>query len=478
MRSMFRYESGVTDDFTDNAGLALAARTTSCFPGVFPPVSPAGFAQAIGDAVSAGARALFPQLRAERRRPEQDLFHRRRRPRQQAVRLGDRRDRARSPGRVRGRPPHALHRTGPRRPRGEAGWRRPEDAPGCVGRDDDHPSLRADPRRPARRRGAQRAGRAHAGRDRDELRPRRRADRPRDSRRRARGQPTPGLAVGAVEHTDPRPGDPERGHGVLHLPAAEDQQRPRRLRPLGLRDLSVPGGLEPCRPRPQRSPRLGRDGRALRRPRTEGSDRLLRGPSSRGEGADRRSDREADRVPEGVRSRLPTPPASLRDRRLQLVVPLRGERRLPRAGRARPRQEDPLRQHRLPRRPRPAPTPGRARTHSGPSSCGNWSATPSPKPDCDGSSTPTAPTGPGMPATTRPASTPCSSRRRHSLPSNCARSRPRCSRSSSPSRPTGRRAVAATSSFATSGSRSGTSCSTRSRRSDRSERATGSRSSA
>ena len=55
-----------------------------------------------------------------------------------------------------------------------------------------------------------------------------------------------------------------------------------------------------------------------------------------GAAADGRSDRRADRVPESVRSRLHTPPASLRDRGLQLVVPLRWQGRLPREGRARP----------------------------------------------------------------------------------------------------------------------------------------------
>jgi patatin-related protein len=35
----FHYESSERNDFGDNAGLAFAARTTSCFPAVFPPVS-------------------------------------------------------------------------------------------------------------------------------------------------------------------------------------------------------------------------------------------------------------------------------------------------------------------------------------------------------------------------------------------------------------------------------------------------------
>jgi patatin-related protein len=48
----FHYESDGADDFGDNAGLAFAARTTSCFPAVFPPVNPAAFGKTIGDSVS------------------------------------------------------------------------------------------------------------------------------------------------------------------------------------------------------------------------------------------------------------------------------------------------------------------------------------------------------------------------------------------------------------------------------------------
>ena len=51
----FHYDTGTggmpaANDFDDNAGLAFAARTTSCFPGVFPPVNPAELAKAIGGA--------------------------------------------------------------------------------------------------------------------------------------------------------------------------------------------------------------------------------------------------------------------------------------------------------------------------------------------------------------------------------------------------------------------------------------------
>jgi patatin-related protein len=48
----FHYESDGADDFGDNAGLAFAARTTSCFPAVFPPVNPAAFGKTVGDSVT------------------------------------------------------------------------------------------------------------------------------------------------------------------------------------------------------------------------------------------------------------------------------------------------------------------------------------------------------------------------------------------------------------------------------------------
>jgi patatin-related protein len=44
----FQHTQPGRSDFGDNAGLAFAARTTSCFPGVFPPVNPAKFRAAIG----------------------------------------------------------------------------------------------------------------------------------------------------------------------------------------------------------------------------------------------------------------------------------------------------------------------------------------------------------------------------------------------------------------------------------------------
>jgi patatin-related protein len=46
----FRYLAGGPDDYGDNGGLAFAARTTSCFPGVFPPVSFGHFHSWVPDA--------------------------------------------------------------------------------------------------------------------------------------------------------------------------------------------------------------------------------------------------------------------------------------------------------------------------------------------------------------------------------------------------------------------------------------------
>ncbi len=44
----FRYSGDGSNQLSDNAGLAFAARTTSCVPAVFPPVSLGGFSKAIG----------------------------------------------------------------------------------------------------------------------------------------------------------------------------------------------------------------------------------------------------------------------------------------------------------------------------------------------------------------------------------------------------------------------------------------------
>jgi patatin-related protein len=44
----FHYGGADNDEFSDNAALTFAARTTSCFPGVFPPVNTAELSKAIG----------------------------------------------------------------------------------------------------------------------------------------------------------------------------------------------------------------------------------------------------------------------------------------------------------------------------------------------------------------------------------------------------------------------------------------------
>lgn len=44
----FHYDSGGEDEFDDNAALTFAARTTSCFPAVFPPVNPAQLSKTLG----------------------------------------------------------------------------------------------------------------------------------------------------------------------------------------------------------------------------------------------------------------------------------------------------------------------------------------------------------------------------------------------------------------------------------------------
>lgn len=55
----FHYESGGVDDFSDNGGLAFAARTTSSFPAVFPPVSLADVREATGETLDSLRRRCF-----------------------------------------------------------------------------------------------------------------------------------------------------------------------------------------------------------------------------------------------------------------------------------------------------------------------------------------------------------------------------------------------------------------------------------
>jgi patatin-related protein len=55
----FHYESDGEDDFSDNGGLAFAARTTSSFPAVFPPVSLADVSRATGETLDSLRRRCF-----------------------------------------------------------------------------------------------------------------------------------------------------------------------------------------------------------------------------------------------------------------------------------------------------------------------------------------------------------------------------------------------------------------------------------
>jgi patatin-related protein len=55
----FHYETNGHDDFSDNGGLAFAARTTSSFPAVFPPVSLADVRKATGETLDALRQRCF-----------------------------------------------------------------------------------------------------------------------------------------------------------------------------------------------------------------------------------------------------------------------------------------------------------------------------------------------------------------------------------------------------------------------------------
>jgi patatin-related protein len=70
----FHYESNGDDDFTDDAGLAFAARTTSCFPAVFPPVNPASFAATVGDSVEPLLERCFRSYRLSGADPNKTYF--------------------------------------------------------------------------------------------------------------------------------------------------------------------------------------------------------------------------------------------------------------------------------------------------------------------------------------------------------------------------------------------------------------------
>ena len=70
----FSYRSDGPDDFTDNAGLGFAARTTSCFPAVFPPVSLSHFSQSVNAGVDTLKQRSFRVYELSGTRPEQTYF--------------------------------------------------------------------------------------------------------------------------------------------------------------------------------------------------------------------------------------------------------------------------------------------------------------------------------------------------------------------------------------------------------------------
>ena len=207
----FSYGPAGRDQFqrANNGSMAFAARATSCFPGVFPPVSFKAFREWVPKAPLDDLVRCFRSHTLAGDGSGDLAVRRRRHPRQQTVRLGDRRDRQASRGR-RGRSTPALRRARPRGARtsgaGQAEGRAGNDRRDS-GRGQQHPAQRADPGRPARHGCAQRARAADPGRDRDEL-PRR--DRVRHRRGRPGGRPSRGCGgreARAVEQDDQREDD-------------------------------------------------------------------------------------------------------------------------------------------------------------------------------------------------------------------------------------------------------------------------------
>ena len=179
----------------------LPRRVPAGQPGVVP-----GGGREGGRRRLACAAGALPDLRARARGPARDLLHRRRRARQQAVRLRDRRDQA-AGRRVRGRAAAALPRAGPRRWR--AAPRREESSPSPIATVlasvSGLPRRGAGARRHPRGQQAQRARPADPGDRRDVLRPDPQADR---GDRRHRARPAHPRAVAgrhrAVAHPDQR----------------------------------------------------------------------------------------------------------------------------------------------------------------------------------------------------------------------------------------------------------------------------------
>ena len=249
---------------------------------------------------------LLPRLRPRRRGAGEHVLRRRRRPRQQAVRLGDRRHQAAARGR-RGRAPAALPRAGPRRALHSRGRQAAaaEEGAGHArrdhGGDQRHSPSRADPRRPARRESAQRAGEPDQGRDRDELRRRGGVRRRRGRLRRRRSRGCPERQALRVDRGDQQADHHGGGTGLRDLSAPEDQRHRRPLRRHGLQRLRLPRRLEPRPARAQRPALLGAGAQALQ-------------PANGAHGA-------AARVPAPLRPGLPGAPPALRHVGAALVVP-------------------------------------------------------------------------------------------------------------------------------------------------------------
>jgi patatin-related protein len=70
----FHYESDGEDDFSDNGGLTFAARTTSSFPAVFPPVSLADVRKATGETLDSLRRRCFRLYTLSGDNPESTYF--------------------------------------------------------------------------------------------------------------------------------------------------------------------------------------------------------------------------------------------------------------------------------------------------------------------------------------------------------------------------------------------------------------------
>ena len=259
----FRFggEDGRDDfDVDSNGALTFAARTTSCIPGVFPPVSFGALEGWLGSDRPVDferlEQRLLPALRAGEVPGRLDVVRRRRRPRQQAVRPGDRGDPG-APRRGSGRPPPAVPRAGSRRRTEPVAPERALDGGRGDRRPDRSPPLRADPRRPGRDRRAERTGSADSRHHRDELGHGRGA-RQGDRRATAGDSGRPG---GHEAHRHPQAhrggGAPQRRLQLRDLRAPEDQRRRRPLRANRVRRLRPPARLDARAPHAECASALG-----------------------------------------------------------------------------------------------------------------------------------------------------------------------------------------------------------------------------